>query len=174
MFEYSSSRPKRLLFSLLRINALKREFSFTIRPGLCTEMYISHFFIICFPLMNPQDSSLMKGFWMSSVDLQVDMFLSSSRSDFAACTSVALPFPLTSTTGSFLVVYGVGSRIATLSRLNFILINQFEGTLLLVNVIVPYTLEVTRMVDEGEPTGSTALEATIATGSGESVHGGRL
>ncbi|GKA92958.1 hypothetical protein Tco_0814944, partial [Tanacetum coccineum] len=37
-----------------------------------------------------------------------------SRSDFAACTSVALPFPLTSTTGSFLVVYGAGSRIATL------------------------------------------------------------
>ncbi|GKF77043.1 hypothetical protein Tco_0229513, partial [Tanacetum coccineum] len=29
-----------------------------------------------------------------------------SRSDFAAGTSVALPFPLTLTTGSFLVVYG--------------------------------------------------------------------
>ncbi|GKF15893.1 hypothetical protein Tco_0483269, partial [Tanacetum coccineum] len=28
--------------------------------------------------------------------------------------------------------------------------------------------------DEGEPTGSTALEATIATGSGETVRGGRL
>ncbi|GKE43575.1 hypothetical protein Tco_1470859 [Tanacetum coccineum] len=26
------------------------------------------------------------------------------------------------------------------------------------------------VVDEGEPTGSTALEATIATGSGETVH----
>ncbi|GKB01331.1 hypothetical protein Tco_0829375 [Tanacetum coccineum] len=60
---------------------------------------------------------------------------SHSRSDFAACTSVALPFPLTSTTGSFLEVYGAGSRIATLSRLNFIFINQFEGTLLLVNVM---------------------------------------
>ncbi|GJR79776.1 hypothetical protein Tco_0150561 [Tanacetum coccineum] len=29
-------------------------------------------------------------------------------------------------------------------------------------------------VDEGEPTGSTALEATIATGTGETVRGGRL
>ncbi|GKF46780.1 hypothetical protein Tco_0136582, partial [Tanacetum coccineum] len=28
-----------------------------------------------------------------------------------------------------------------------------------------------KVVDEGEPTGSTALEATIATGSGETVHG---
>ncbi|GKC34175.1 hypothetical protein Tco_1046559 [Tanacetum coccineum] len=39
---------------------------------------------------------------------------SSSRSDLAACTSVVLPFPLTSTTGSFLVVNGASSRIATL------------------------------------------------------------
>ncbi|GJT69269.1 retrotransposon protein, putative, ty1-copia subclass, partial [Tanacetum coccineum] len=68
-------------------------------------------------------------------EVSSDLYLSTkyldelSRSDFAACTSVALPFPLTSTTGSFLVVYG--SR----SRLNFIFINQFEGTLLLVNVM---------------------------------------
>ncbi|GJS09901.1 hypothetical protein Tco_0366697 [Tanacetum coccineum] len=30
------------------------------------------------------------------------------------------------------------------------------------------------VVDEGEPTGSTALEATIATGSRETIRGGRL
>ncbi|GKC72646.1 hypothetical protein Tco_1118529 [Tanacetum coccineum] len=45
---------------------------------------------------------------------------SSSRSDFAACTSVALPFPLTSTTGSFLVVYGLQFTICN----SIVLINH--------------------------------------------------